>query len=135
MKKTFRHDCPGAFMWAKRSGMFNDICEHMNIIKAEKRNKKKEPLTKKTCFYDNCNVLFQPYDSKQKYCSIKCRTRKLADKNRKTNKKPTEQMNSNRSRDFPGADVSYSIKKGKEDMKKIMECSVDCLLNELGELE
>lgn len=82
---------------------------------------------------NNCNKKFKGNRSTDKYCSKYCRVAKKNKMNKKTDR--VKSFSEIGTGDFPTGDRSYQTKKGKEDMKNIMKCSVDCLIKELGDLE
>jgi len=80
-----------------------------------------------------CGVSFSVVHDRDKYCSRTCYQIEFNKRNKKTDR--VESFDDNPFADFPSADRSYRVGKGKEERKKIMECSVDCLLDELGDIE
>lgn len=80
-----------------------------------------------------CNKEFEVYHQKDKYCQKSCYQASLNRRNKKTNR--VQSYTSSRETDFPFSDRAYQTKKGKEERKKLNECSVDCLLDEFGDLE
>jgi len=81
----------------------------------------------------HCQRVFKKYHHYDKYCSKECSKNAKNERNNKTGHKTDFSYVGDG--DFPTADRAYQTKKGKEDRKKIMECSVECLLDELGDIE
>jgi hypothetical protein len=78
-----------------------------------------------------CGITFKPNRDNRKYCTSKCQHKN----NRKKHYHKTIVNNIVENGDFKGANRSYAIKKGLEDAKRILSCSTECLLEELGDIE
>jgi len=81
----------------------------------------------KKCF--NCGDYYFHNHSGSKYCSIECR-KEIAKTKKNIAKKSRAKLV-----DFEDLNHPSRIKKGKEEAKKILTCSTECLLDELGDLE
>ena len=84
----------------------------------------------------NCGREFLATTYTQKFCTKECHRYHKGLANKKGNKTKDGKGASSIHSDFGEfADHSYRITKGKSDAKRIRECSVECLLDELGDIE
>ena len=90
-------------------------------------------LKRKKVKCEHCGSSFTKLHDGDKYCSKFCGNQARYIK--KHGKNRTITLESVGIRDFEFGDRSYRVKKGLEDRKKIEECSIDCLLDEFGDLE
>ncbi len=81
---------------------------------------------------EECGQEFKAYHKVDRFCGKRCRQVGINRRNKKTDKK---QIFYNSKRDFEFSDRAYQVKKGMEDMKRLKECTVDCLLEEFGDIE
>ena len=78
-----------------------------------------------------CNKTFMKTKKHIKYCSDFCRNKHNGRKSR--NKTCKNKIIENGS--YKGSNRSFAIKEGRKNSKKILNCSVDCLLKEFGDIE
>lgn len=103
--------------------------------KHKPKERNKNGMFDKVCAY--CNEKFEAEFMGKLYCSDICRRTNLQKVNKEKREKskklkvpPGDAFDM-----YPDTSRSERISKGKAEQKKILTCSVDCLLDELGDLE
>ena len=90
--------------------------------------RKRKKIEERECVI--CNTVFLPKYNSVNTCSPKCKKQRHKDTQKAYN------MSGIKTKDFEDSvSKGYAINRGREDMKKMKECTIECLLKEFGDIE